>query len=271
MNLVKKGFLMAVAALVLMVSCDKIEEPTKPVDVVSVAQEYTLVNKLFNDAANSNDDAVINAEASVGQNGGRITVEGPSISVDPADLTTFPKTITVDFMDGILGQDGVLRKGKVIVTSTNWHDVVGSVHTAEFEEYYQNGNKIEGIHKETNLGEVEGTNQRFQVEVIDGIVTTESGAKIFYEENSYRTQIAGQDTKLNIWDNEYLIEGVQNGVSSTDIDYSIETLEPLHFKVVPRGVYGGILSVNIGTYKDIEIDYNNSTITFLGNTYPFAN
>jgi hypothetical protein len=102
-------------------------------------------------------------------------------------------------------------------------------------------------------------------------VTTASGAKIFYEETSYRTLIAGQDTKLNIWDNEYSYEGVQNGVSSTNIDYSIETIEPLHFKVVPRGIYGGILSLDIGTYKDIEINYNTSTITFLDKSYPFVN
>ncbi len=254
-------------------SCE-LKDQTTASEAVEVAEEYSLVNKLYNDASNTSDDGVMTAEEDMeGSSTKRIAGEGPTITVSPADLTTFPKNITIDFgQEGITGEDGVLRQGIVMIESSDWHSVEGSVHTTTFSNYYQNGYKVEGTHVSTNLGNVDADNQKFQVVIEDGKVTTPAGEIINYEQNTTRTQKAGASTKLNVWDDEYLIEGTQSGISSSQIEYSMETKEALHFVVVPRGIVAGILELNIGTIEDIEIDYAKKQITTAdGNTYPLGN
>lgn len=265
MNTSPLFFIVSILMGLFFSSCEQ-EEITAPTDAMEALEEYTRINKMFDDAGNSSEDAISLAEASTEENS-NLRLTSPSITVSPADLMTFPKTITVDFGKGITGLDGIERKGKIIVTSTNWHRIEGSVHTSVFDNYYQNGNRIEGIHISTNEGKVEG-NPKFRVEVREGKVTTTGGEEILFTQNTYRTRIAGGDTPFNVWDNEYLVEGKQSGTSSKGIDYTMQTIEPLHFKVVPRGVYAGILSVNVGSIENITINYTTSIVTIGEQSFP---
>jgi len=261
--------------VLLVLGCDKEDTTpdTTPDAAVNALTEYVLVNKIFQDVGNSNGDAILDAENSAGSSAAKTTPNTTSqveITVSPADFVNFPKTITVDFKDGTLGQDGVLRKGVVTIVSTNWYGAPGSKHTATFDSYYHNDYKVEGTHVVENLGANADGYLEYSVEIADGKITTKTGDVIQYEEDSKRTWISGSQTPLNIWDDEYLLDGLQTGISSSGLDYSLSTIEPLHFVLVPRGVKSGILSVELGDIKDIELNYTNSTITILGTTYPFT-
>ncbi|MHA7862834.1 hypothetical protein [Flagellimonas marinaquae] len=265
--------------VLLLMGCDKEDAtPNNAPDTTSDAAinaltEYVLVNKIFQDVGNSNGDAILDAENNTAGSVGKTTLDMTSqveITVSPADFVNFPKTITVDFKDGTLGQDGVLRKGVVTIVSTNWYGQPESTHTATFQDYYHNDYKVEGTHIVENLGANEDGHLEYSVEINDGKITTKAGDVIQYQEDSKRTWISGSETPLNIWDDEYLLDGLQTGISSTGLDYSLSTIEPLHFVLVPRGIKSGVLSVDLGDIKDIELNYTNSTITILGTTYPFT-
>jgi len=261
--------------VLLVMGCDKEDAaPDTTSDAaVNALTEYVLVNKIFQDVGNSIGDAILGAENNAEGSAAKTLPDMTSqaeITVSPADFVSFPKTITVDFKEGTLGQDGVLRKGVVTIVSTNWYGQPGSTHTATFQEYYHNDYKIEGTHVVENLGANQDGHLEYSVDIADGKITTKTGDVIQYQEDSKRIWISGSETPLNIWDDEYLLDGLQTGISSSGLDYSLSTIEPLHFVLLPRGIKSGVLSVDLGDINDIELDYTDGTITILGETYPFA-
>lgn len=267
--------LMIPALALLFFSCDKedVKNETSSESAIDALVEYVTVSKIFQDVGNNNGDAILTAESETTDSQAKsieTTSQNLDITISPADLSTFPKTITVDFGTGVLGQDGVTRKGIVTIVSTNWYGQPDSEHTATFTNYYHNEYKVEGTHVVTNLGENEDGHLRYSVVIEDGKITTQTGAVIEYQENSTRTWIAGNDTSLYIWDDEYLLDGSQNGTSSAGLGYTLSVEDPLHFVLYPRNIESGVLYVDIADIKDIKIDYTNSTITVLGTAYPFT-
>ncbi|MEC3907701.1 hypothetical protein VOI54_11780 [Tamlana sp. 2201CG12-4] len=239
------------------------EEPTAEIETLN---EYALANQIFQDIGNNGGDAILNAENSTIAKTSD-SKSGPVITVEPFDLSTFPKTTTVDFKDGTLCKDGITRSGIITIVSTGWYRQEESEHTTTFDDYYHEDYKVEGTHLVRNLGTDQDNNPRYSVTINNGKISANNGAAINYTEDSFRTWIAGSDTPLNIWDDEYLLEGEQSGISSKGIGYALTIEEPLHFVLLPRNIKSGILDLDIGEVNDIKLNYNNSTVTILGVTY----
>tara|TARA_R110000868_G_scaffold144150_5_gene362979 strand:- start:2848 stop:3618 length:771 start_codon:yes stop_codon:yes gene_type:complete len=250
---------------------DDLKPNVDPTAAIETLNEFALVNQIYQDVGNNSGDAVLSSETSATGKSSITKTDGPIITIEPLDFTTFPKTITIDYQSGVLGQDGVTRKGVVTVVSTNWYGNKDSEHTTTFNNYYHNDYKVEGTHYVKNLGTNQDNNLKFGVTVGNGKITTKTGGTISYTENSTRTWVAGSSTPLNIWDDEYLLDGTQSGISSKSIEYTLTVEEPLHFVLLPRNIKSGILNVDIGLLKDIKLNYTNSTITILGVTYPLIN
>lgn len=264
--------LLAPIFAIFLVSCqiDELKTQLEPINAVEVLKEYTTINKIFQDIGNNSGDAVLNAQSS---NTGKIvksSTVGPIITVVPLDFTTFPKTITIDYQNGILCQDGITRKGIVTIVSTNWYGVENSEHTTTFNNFYHNDFKVEGTHVVKNLGKNLDDNLVYSVTINNGKITSKTGDTINYTENSTRTWVAGFDTPLNIWDDEYTLDGTQSGISSKGVTYSLTIEESLHFVLLPRSIKSGILNFDVSIIKDIKMDFTNSTITIFGVTYPFV-
>ncbi|NJX15011.1 hypothetical protein [Tamlana crocina] len=267
-----RKLIVPILAMVFM-ACEETEKAKDSIDAVAAREaltEYATVNKVFQDVGNNSGDAVLTAENSNEAKTGKSETDGPTITVDPMDFTTFPKTITIDYGDGVLCKDGVTRKGIITVVSTGWYREEGSVHTSTFSNYYHEDFKVEGTHVVTNLGTNEDENPEYSVVINNGKITTLTGASINYTENSTRTWVAGADTPFNIWDDEYTLDGSQSGVSSKGVEYTLTVEEELHFVLLPRGIESGILDVSVGNIDDIKINYTNSTITIFGQTFPFG-
>ncbi len=257
----------------LFMACEETEKAKESVDSASAIEaltEYATVNKVFQDVGNNSGDAVLSAESSTESKVGKSETDGPTITVEPLDLTTFPKTTTIDYGDGVLCKDGVTRKGIITVESTGWYRQEGSVHTSTFSNYYHEDFKVEGTHVVKNLGTDDDENQQYSVVIDNGKITTPAGASINYTENSTRTWVAGADTPFNIWDDEYTLDGSQSGVSSKGVEYTLTVEEELHFVLLPRGIESGILDVSVGNIDDIKINYTTSTITVLGIEFDFG-
>lgn len=268
-----KRIIVPILAILLM-GCEENDPKTEvnSAEAIEALTEYVIINKVFQDVGNNSGDAVLSAETS--NSSSKISntkVVGPIITVTPLDFTTFPKTITIDYQSGVLCKDGITRKGIVTIVSTNWYGVVGSQHTTTFNNYYENDYKIEGTHFVKNLGKNADENLEYSVTIENGKITTKTGATINYTENSTRTWVAGFDTPLNIWDDEYLLDGTQAGTSSKDVDYTLTVDEPLHFVLLPRNIKSGILDIDVANIKDIKLNYTTSTITIFGVEYPFGN
>ncbi|KAB1067107.1 hypothetical protein F6U93_11840 [Tamlana haliotis] len=248
---------------------DDVKNSANPEASIEAVREYALVNQIFQDIGNNTGDAVLTSENSQTSKISGAKNE-PNITIEPFDLTSFPKTITVDFGDGLLCKDGITRSGVVTIVSSNWYRVEGSVHTTTFDNYYHEDYKVEGTHVSENLGENADGFLEYGVTINEGKIATEAGAGIQYKENSTRTWISGFDTPLNIWDDEYLLDGKQSGESSKGVEYTLTIDESLHFVLLPRQVKSGILSLEVGFFKDIKLNYGEKTITVLGVTYPLV-
>ncbi|KJD36228.1 hypothetical protein PW52_06420 [Tamlana sedimentorum] len=256
---------------IVLFSCDneRISNVTDSTAAVEALTEYVTVNKVFQDVGNNSGDNVLTAETSASAKSSN-TKDEAIVTIEPFDLSTFPKTITIDYGEGVLGRDGITRKGIITIISTNWYRIEGSVHTTTFTNFYHNDYKVEGIHVAENLGENDDENLQFEVTITNGKITNLENESIHYTENVIRTWIAGETTPLNIWDDEYLFEGSQSGISSKGVNYSLTTDEALHFTLLPRNIESGILDVTLGVFSGIKIDYAESTITILGVSYPFG-
>lgn len=257
----------------LLIGCDvkeNVNDDSVQQDAITALVEYTIVSQIFQDVGNNGGDAVLESENSTsGKTSGKSPNDEPVITVEPLDFTTFPKTITIDYGTGVLCKDGITRKGIVTIVSTNWYGVDGSGHTATFDNYYHENFKVEGTHVVKNLGLNDNEDLEYSVVIEDGKVIAPTGATVYYTENTTRTWIEGSDTPFNIWDDEYLLDGNQSGVSANGVEYSLTVDESLHFILLPRGIESGILDVDIADINDVKINYTNKTITIFGKIYPF--
>lgn len=244
------------------------EEPNDDAAILyytGILNEYVLANGVFQDVVNNTGDALLNAEGEVKgvQNGSN---NGPEIVIYPLDLETFPKTITVDFGSGTLCEDGITRRGVITIVSTGWYGQLDSVHTLTFNDYYHDVFKVTGTQVIENWGENEDGHVVFSVTVEDGLVSTSDDVNITYDEASNRTWIAGSETPFNIWDDEYLLDGIQWCVSSDGFPYLVAFEPSLHFILKPREIKAGVVDLEIDGITGFKINFNNQTITVLGKT-----
>jgi hypothetical protein len=198
-----------------------------------------------------------------------------TVTITPFDLTTWPKTVTVDFGNtNCLGNDGRYRRGKVVMTITTWYRDSGCVITVTPQNYYVNDHKIEGTKVITNLGRNNQNHLRYSVEVTNGKVTDPNGST-YRTWNSSRIHewINGENT-LNPWDDEYLITGTANGMTRTGKNYNIVITTPLNVCTCCRWIQSGQLTLTVENHQPIYIDYgstpncdNIATVTVNGTNY----
>lgn len=265
-----KKIIVPILALFFMSCTEEVLNPINSVTAIEALTEYATINKVFQDVGNNSGDGVLSAEIS--ESTGKMVgakIEGPTITVSPLDFTTFPKTITIDYKTGVLGRDGITRKGIITVVSTNWYGVEGSEHTTTFNNFYHNDFKVEGTHFTKNLGKNSDDFLHYSVTIENGKITTKEGKTINFTEETTRTWVAGFETPLDIWDDEYKLDGLQEGVSSRGVEYTLTIEESLHFVLLPRSIKSGILDIDVAHIKDIKINYTNKTITILGKSFPF--
>jgi hypothetical protein len=194
-----------------------------------------------------------------------------TVTVQPATLHVFPKTVTIDFGSGCVGKDGKLRKGKIITTYTGPMFMPGSMATTTFDNYNVDSFQIEGTHSVKNTSTSNAIS--WSVKVTGGKITnTLNGKWRKWDSERNHSQIQGSDTPYNFSDDVFQITGSASGSNSNGVSWTSTITDPLTRKVSCRWIDAGKIEIvrNANTaildFGDGTCD-NKMTITINGISY----
>lgn len=167
----------------------------------------------------------------------------------------FPRTITIDYGEGIDNDAGNTIAGKIIMKETNILTMQDAVSEITLENFSHNAMAVEGSSIITNIGVNDEGGIVFD-EITELSIDSERGTHS-WESERVRTWTKGYDTE-DIEDDEYSIKGTANGVSSDDTNYEVTTLEEIIIAENCDYVKQGIIEINIDAsaiVKKGEIDF----------------
>ncbi len=241
---------------------DKSDTDEKPTTEQSLAamQEYSLTSKIFNENFNESTNSVLLAKDQLSNERKAKVMTGsyPVVTITPFDLTSWPKTVVVNYgVENILCDDGRYRRGIVNIVTTDFYRAEGVVLNITFDNYYQNDYKVDGKQVITNKGKNKNDNFVYNVKIDNGKITTPQNKIIYYNEETSREWAEGESTVLDALDDVYYITGKQSGVSSDRVHYTLTTKEKLDFNVGCKWLRAGLLDVNIDGLPSFTINYGN--------------
>lgn len=176
----------------------------------SDSEAEIVFNGLFDDAIGVND------EVGIGGTGifGRIAVCPEVTIIRLNSPAPFPLKIILDFgVNGCVGNDGHLRKGKIITVYTNRLLVPGAMATTEFDGFYFDSTKVEGRHKITNTSPAipaQPLTRQFTVDVERAKLTRPGGNYTEWNSHKVITQFEGLGTIVP-FDDIFKVEGTASG------------------------------------------------------------
>lgn len=179
------------------------------------------------------------------------------VTVEPMDRLTWPKTITIDFgTDGCLVRDSVVKKGKIIIAQSAPQFGAAWTKVITFDNYYVNGNKIEGTNTTTFTRR--GDNPTWTSTMTGGQITTPEGVIRTREAIHKRIQSRGIDTIRDRSDDAFQITGRASGIMKDEKTFSWEISEPLLVSNNCRWIRKGVKVLVLEGMSDITIDYGNT-------------
>jgi hypothetical protein len=266
-----KAILMISAlALITIFSCVKLKDliDTNSTDLIDDA---AVTNVAFEDVFNTVDIATNSMENLIGLKG---TYESeivladscPAVTISSTSPTVWPKTITINYGAGCTGFNGSTRSGKIITVVTNKRRVVGATRTVTFDNYYFNGNKIEGTKVLKTLPS-RGQNPVDSITLTGGKMTLPNGRSIEHAFKHEREFIAGSGTPRNVWDDEFLITGTATGKGINGNVYTNTILTALHWTRACEFIVSGSVKFDRSGVEPLVLDYgtgacdNKATVT----------
>jgi hypothetical protein len=190
-----------------------------------------------------------------------------------SESSSFPKTFEVDFGTGCT-VNNIIRKGKLKVTFSNYIDEAGSTMTITRENYYVNGNKVEGKIVYTNTTTNSETPQWTRT-VTDGIFTDTEG-DVYKNSGTHTIKLTAGVSTSKLDDNTYEMTDGNHTVSKVNGGkITLTVLETLIKNYNCDYVSKGKLKVESTLMSGI-IDYGNgecdknATYTQNGIIFPFS-
>jgi hypothetical protein len=204
------------------------------------------------------------------------------VSISPAwsDSTIWPKIMTIDFgTANCTGNNGVYRRGKLLVTLTDRFRDLGSVLTVQPQNYYANDVKVEGTKTLTSNGYNSNNNLSYSVNVSNAVLTFTDNSSMTWQSSRTSEWIEGDSTDLfndgvaGICDDVYSITGSGSGVNRNGLSYSVVITSPLRKEVCCRWLVSGSLDISPQGLSTRLVDYGTgacnrfATVTINGNAY----
>lgn len=215
--------------------------------IKETANVYAVLNGAFTAILGGSIPSAVNAEVSGRKFG------CANVTATPGGLTGYPKDILVDFGTEDCTLRGYTGKGSVSFTLNKWVYEPGAVFEPVFHDFYVNGYKIDGKYRVTTEAA-----DKFKVEILDGIITTEGGVTFELKGEQYYTQIEGGDTQLVFNDDVFSITGDVDGVSSLGLATVGHIKTPLIRAVNCDNVSAGVLYVEAGEIVG-DLDFGDGT------------
>lgn len=185
------------------------------------------------------------------------------------DSLSTPKKTIIDFGTGCTGPNGVVRKGKIIITYTGRYRDAGTIVHIISENYYVNENKLDIDRTVKNQGVNDFGHFVFYIHSIRK-VTFPDGTFSSSDVNKIRTWVEGYNTPRDFSDDIYKVMVDGTHTSKNEIIYDISTIKALIRNVSCHQYTSGILKIvrqgqidghAILNYGDGDCD-NEATVTF---------
>jgi hypothetical protein len=156
------------------------------------------------------------------------------VSISPLyPLDSFPKTMIIDYCNGICCVDGKTRKGKVIAILNNkWIiDSTSSNLMAEVttNDFFENNVQLMGTFK-INVNGIIDSFPSFSISTLDAKLILENGKSTQWTSNKNIKWISGFQTINNINDDVFLITGSNTGINCNGMGYESDIISPLLYE-----------------------------------------
>jgi len=236
---------------ILLFSCQKEQQSASSGDLVAdQTQDIELISQLVTDLI---DDVDLTSDLLTGELKSG-TVDCRKVTVEPADRTTWPKTITVDFgTEGCLIREGVTKKGKIIIHQTAPQPSRAWEKTITYENYYVNGNLIEGTHVLTF--HIRSEHPVWTDKLTGGKVTTPDGVIRTREAVHIRVQTRGIETPRDRSDDAFQITGNASGTGRNGKSFSWIITDPLVMSTNCRFIRKGIKEITVEGESTATLDF----------------
>ncbi|HNW90733.1 MAG TPA: hypothetical protein PKN48_13815 [Bacteroidales bacterium] len=243
------------ASVIFSTSCKKKEDDTEY--SYRAAQDNSRAETAFNLSASE----IQKAASQVGSKSTNDTIQGcPVLYISGG----WPKTLTLDYGTGCTGTDGVTRKGQIVTVMTGLYVDSASVMTSTFQNFSETINGVEhnitGTQVITNLGHNLAGHPHFSVDVQNASVSYTEGT-IHWTSQRENEWIAGYNTYINPWDDEYYVTGSASGTDINGASFSVNITSPLLCKFCMSIwrwiVASGTLDIVNPGYPNITVDYGN--------------
>jgi hypothetical protein len=171
----------------------------------------------------------------------------------------FPtKNIKIDFGTGCTSPWGVVRKGIINIVLSDSLRKTGSTATTTFDGYYVNGFKKEGTIIWTNTTVAGSGTPSWRRQVLNGKITSPTGAYWLHTADISITQTAGASTPNNLTDNIFNITGTRTVTNAAGKSRTSTTQTALQKKASCSNIDQGVLKVE-GPNHYALIDFGNGT------------
>jgi hypothetical protein len=207
-----KTFLAASVVMLVVTACKKDDKNLPITDSdVSSATDNMVVEETFQDVATTTQEAFNGNLSNYGRYAGDTCV---IITKDSAN-----GRIEIDFGSGCTDKRNILRKGKIIINYSGGEFRDSGCHiSVSFENFYHNGNKVEGTKTFDNKGKTNG-HQVLNIQVTGGKVTFPDGRSISLSSNKTFEFMEGFETPTLFDD----ILGVNGSAQGSNRDSSTYT------------------------------------------------
>ncbi len=238
------AFIFASASAYL-VSCKK--ETTKTPSY-RAATDNSTAESVFGGAFKQVDNKMKTAKSSDSATCPALTITG----------STYPYTYSMDFGYHCLCSDGRTRSGKIISTIDKPY-LDSTCHViSTFDNFYETINNVDyhvtGTQTITNLGHNSAGHPIYSVVVTNGSVTSTQGT-ISWTSTRQNEFVAGYNTWMNPFDDEYLVTGSSNGTDINGAAFSVNIINPLSWGMMCYYIKSGSLEIVNAGYPTITVDY----------------
>ncbi|MCA0237800.1 MAG: hypothetical protein LCH81_15600 [Bacteroidetes bacterium] len=257
--------MLTVLVLTIMNACKK-DEPTSEPEAVATSAQALRSQQLI---SSSFGIALHGAEKANGLLNNSTEERCSAVTIFPADATTFPKTITVDYGSGCTDSDGKFKTGKVIVTVDKIWEANTQV-SIQYDNYTEDGASLSGRFSLKNQSTASAGIYTVQAEDIKA--ADNQGNTLDYDALQTFTQIAGHASWWDWSDDVYEINGSIQTVLTNGETVNWTINNPLtkanNCLWISEGT--GVLNIN---GLEVGVDYGNTTcdnkanVTVNGQTY----
>lgn len=182
--------------------------------------------------------------------------EGPSVTVDPIGWS-YPKTITIDYGDGIELISGRTIKGQIVIDVSDRPRKEGSTREVSYENFYVDSVHIEGGATRTFAGA--DSSERVFNNVSNLTLTFPDSTVLERHGERTRTLAEGFETPFYHADDKILIAGFVDYETSNGTTFSKTITNELVKTGACRFVSEGTVTFTLNGENFAELDYGEGT------------